>query len=590
MVRNQTDQKIKTGDSIIIILLSILGLLACIIVLFPQERRMFIGYIAEHLIHKRTSLNIVWDKLFSAFAMFGICCVIFFDYTILTNPGRLLVQKVKQEMKNCLSEINFRLFLKPALKVLGVYLLGIFTIIRANFLYKDDILRAVEGSRQWFSWSRYVSEILSIFVHGDTNLTDISPLPQLLAVLILSFCSVLLVYVIGNRKITLIRLLASIPLGLSPFFLECLSYKFDAPYMALSILSSIFPFLFMDRKKAFIFCSVISLLIMCMTYQAASGIYLLIATMLCFQDWNSRKKSNKEIFSFLGTATLIFCSVMLLFRFFFMKPISIDTYASTEMHSLSHLLSGTLNNIKNYITLINQDLGMLWKIGILLVILFFITKSVHVSAQKKLLTVFVSILLMGISFILSYGVYSLLELPLYQPRAFLGFGVFLAIICVYAVSDYEKIAIVVVFALNWCFFVFAFSYGNALADQARYTEFRVGMLLHDLSALYTNESVNRLSLQIKNSIDYAPTIKNIAKHYPIIEILVPKQLTEDSYYENNYYLGSFHYVHYTEINTPDDVLNENCIDFNSLNLPVVLDSYYHTIHSDGTHILVVLKH
>jgi hypothetical protein len=29
-----------------------------------------------------------------------------------------------------------------------------------------------------------------------------------------------------------------------------------------------------------------------------------------------------------------------------------------------------------------------------------------------------------------------------------------------------------VIALNWCFAVFAFTYGNALADQKRYIDFR----------------------------------------------------------------------------------------------------------------------
>jgi len=542
---------------------------------------------AAHIMHREASTYQSWLIALFSYAMGGICLILFFDYCTLTQSGKALVQKVSREVKDCLSEIDFRSFLKPGLLIFGVYLLGILTIIRANFTYLDDLGRTVTGGRGWYGWSRYVSEFSSIIVHGDTNLTDISPLPQLLAILILSVSSVLFVYVIGKRKITTVRLLASVPLGLSPYFLECLAYKFDAPYMALSILACIVPFLFITRKKAFIFTSVVSLLVMCMTYQAVSGVYALIAILLGFQDWNSRKKSNKEIFSFLGIAAVAFCFAMLLFRFFLMKPV--DDYASTAMLPLPHIVTGILNNIKNYVLIVNHDWGIVWKVGIALVILFFIIKSTCQSAQKRILSFFVSILVLGISFILSYGLYSLLATPLFLPRSLIGFGVFLAILCIYVVSDYKKTAIVTVLALNWCLLVFAFSYGNALADQARYAEFRITMLLHDLSNLYPNLNQNNRILQLKNSIDFAPTIKNIAKNDPIIERLVPKRLAEDYCWENYYFTEHFNFIRYRKLDI-ENVTDGNHIDFSTLNLPVVLDSYYHTIQSDGNRILVVLKH
>ena len=587
MAQNQPNRKNKTGNYIITVL-SVIGLIACVAVLFPQVRRIIMD-LAERILHREASTYQSWLKALLSYAVGGICFILFFDYCTLTDSGRALAHKVKQEVKDCLSEIDFRPFLKPVLIMSGVYLLGILTIIRANFSYLDDLGRVVAGYRGWYNWSRYVSEFSSIFVHGDTNLTDISPLPQMLAVLILAVSSVLLVYVIGNKKITLVRLLASIPLGLSPYFLECLAFKFDAPYMALSILASIVPFLFIARKKAFFFCSVVCLLVMCTTYQAVSGIYPLIVIILSFQAWNTRKKPDKEILSFLWRAALAFGVAMLIFKFFLMKPS--DEYASTAMYPAAHLVSGALNNIKNYALIVNHDLGMIWKAGILLVLFFFIIKSIYQSQHKKLLPFFVSVLVIGVSFILSYGLYILLANPLYLPRALMGFGVFLAVLCIYAVSDYKKIAVVAVLALNWCLFIFAFSYGNALADQARYAEFRVSILLHDLSDLYPNQSrEGAIPIQLKNSIDFAPSIKNIAKHYPVIEKLVPKRLAEDYCWENYYFTEHFNYCKYRSINILTNIPSEKYIDFNTLNLPVVSDSYYHTIQSDGNHILIVLKH
>jgi len=571
-----------------IILLSIIGLIACTAVLFPQVRQMIMN-LEEQISHRDIFSYQSWFEALLPYAMGGICFILLFDYCTLTNSGRTLVQKVKQEINECFSEIDFRSFVKPMLLMFGVYLLGILTIIRANFTYEDDLRRSVDGYRGWHDWSRYVSDFSSIFVHGDTNITDISPLPQLLAILIMAISSVLLVYIVSNKKITTVRLLASIPLGLSPYFLECLSYKFDAPYMAFSTLASIFPFLFITRKKAFLFVSVISLLIMCMTYQAASGIYLVILILLCFRNWNKREKSYKELLSFLGIAVFAFCFAMLLFRFFLMKP-HFDDKASSAMFPLPHIINGMLSNIKNYALVINHDLGMIWKIGIVLVLFFFIIQSTSQSAQKKLLSFFVSIPIIVISFIASYGIYFLLTAPFYGPRALFGFGVFLAVLCIYVVSDYKKIAIVAVLALNWCLFVFAFSYGNALADQARYAEFRITILLYDLSALYPNADNENISIQLKNTIDYAPSIKNIAKHYPIIEQLVPERLGElkDAWkgWWNIYYFE----VYFNNGFTLNGLEGYYRTDYNSLNLPVVLDSYYHTIQSDGNHILITLKH
>jgi len=603
MVQNQSNPKNNAWYRTLM-MLSAIGIIACITVFFPQVRHVILEDLAKYIIHKDTPINQAVNGILIKFAITGIIFILLFDYCILTHSGKSLVQKVKLEITECLSEINFRSFRKPALLLLIVYLLGILTIIRANFSYKDDVWRAAAGSRQWLNGSRYVSEIFSIFVHGDTNLTDISPIPQLLAILIVTASSIVLVYVL-TRKITVVRLLASIPLGLSPYFLESLSFKFDSPYMALSIFASIFPFLFTARKKIFLLISILSLLVMCMTYQAASGIYMLIAVVLCFQYWNNGEKTNKEILSFLGISALAFCSTLLFFKFFLMKPItSDDAYALTTMLPMPHLITGALHNIKNYAILVNYDLGLIWKTGIVFVLLFFITKSVYCSSQRKLLSFFVSLLVIVVSFVLSYGLYSLLEKPSYRPCALLGFGVFLAILCIYAVSDFKRIATVTVLALNWCLFTFAFSYGNALADQARYAEFRISILWHDISALNLDPNKQDMPVQIDNSIDFSPVVKNIAKHNPVVERLVQSRL---SYYFLDFYYFVVHFDYDKfKINklvvanfgdTPPvivtnqkDIVDHKNVDFNSLNLPVVVDSYYHTVKSDGNRLLIILKH
>jgi uncharacterized membrane protein (UPF0136 family) len=578
----------KVTQRILILILSIIGLIICITLLFPQVREMVVCFIEQKMIHRELLFHSAWIESLFSFAMGGICLIFFINYCIQTSSGRKLVYTTKEEMKDCWLTIDFRSFLKPAVWMVIIYSLGVLTIIRANYLYEDDILRTLVGSRGWHNWSRYVPEFLSMFVHANFLLTDISPLPQLLAVLILAVSSVLLVSVLCDKKITVFSLLASIPLGLSPYFLECLSFKFDAPYMALSIFASIFPFLFINRKKAFFFCSVVALLIMYMTYQAASGIYLLIAIVLCFQDWNTQRKTNKEILSVAKMALFAFCLASIIFKFFFMKP-PIDDYISNNMYPFNRLFSGIWINMRDYLHYLNSDFGIIWKICIAIVLIFFVFKSIHISSRRKLIPLLVSFLILFLSFVLSYGIYYVLERPLFEPRALFGFGVWLAILCIYIVSNYRKIAIIPAFALSWCFFVFAFSYGNALADQMHYTDFRISILLHDLSTLYPRHNGNDITVQLKNTIDYTPSVKHIAKLDPVIERLIRIQLKElswkDVYYTDFYNFGP---VANKIINNNQYVKYIN--DFNELDLPVVLDSYYHTIKSDGKHVLVILNH
>jgi len=566
-----------------VIALSVIGLITFFSLLFPQIRQLVLD-LAEQITNKEILGQEGYSRVILQFAIGGICTILLFSYCSLTESGRSLACSIKQEIKECLLEINFRSLLKPGFLIFIVYLLGTLTIIRANFSYMDDLGRSIDGYRHWHYQSRYLSELASIFIHADTNLTDISPLPQLLAVLFLTISSVLLVYIICNKKVTVIKLLASVPLGLSPFFLECLSYKFDAPYMALSILSSIIPFLFIARKKAFFFCSIVSVLIMCMTYQAASGVYMLVAVILCFQDWNSRKKTNKDILQFLGISVLSFCFALAIYKFVIARPSLFDLeYFSSAMHPLPVLFPETFNNIKIFSMVIVEDLGITWKVGIVLVCFFFIIKSIFTSKQNKLFSFLISIIFIIISFIISYGIYSLLTIPLFIPRTLYGFGVFLSILCIYIVTDYKNIAKVIVLALNWSFLVFAFSYGNALADQARYEEFRAGLLLSDLSSLFPDIDKGNMYVNFENTIDSTPLVKNIEKRYPIIKKLANGRFggtTWGNYFFKNYNISCEPYFKH----------GSNLIDTESFDPPVVLDSYYHTIKSNGVRVLIILKH
>jgi hypothetical protein len=387
--------------------------------------------------------------------------------------------------------------------------------------------------------------------------------------------SVLFVYVVCDKRLPKLALAASIPAGLSPYFLDCFSYKFESPSMALSVLVCVIPFVFMEKRLVFVVCSVVSLLVMCMTYQASSGIYILVVILLCFKNWNYKFKTNKEILQFLGVSAAAYCSSIIVFRLFLMR--SYDDYVSTSMHPIQTLFSGSWNNFIEYMRFINNDFGVIWKFCILMILIAFIAKTAARTKQNKIIAIFCSMAVLFIMLVMSYGVYVVLAKPLLTPRSMYGFGIFIAFLGIFIADSPPRLFAVPVLALAWCFLVFSFAYGNALADQKRYTDFRTEILLHDLSVLFTDKTEEPIPIRLRNEAGYAPSIENISRRNPVIKQLVPLHLGTDWPFGNIYLTGHYHF----RLKQDDSIEDTG--------LKTMFDSYYHTIKSDGRRVLVILK-
>ena len=125
----------------------------------------------------------------------------------------ILNNKKYNDLKNKIQSLKFLIL--PFIILNIIYFLALIPIIRANFNYLDDLGRVAFGTRGFGSaYSRYISDFLSIFLHTGKYLTDISPLPQLIATFLLSLSSIILIYVFSNKKkVTIFNILAVIPLG-----------------------------------------------------------------------------------------------------------------------------------------------------------------------------------------------------------------------------------------------------------------------------------------------------------------------------------------------------------------------------------------
>lgn len=471
---------------------------------------------------------------------------------------------------------------KPFIILNLIYILAMTAVIRANFNYVDDLGRVARGYRGWNNFSRYLSDFFSAFIHANTYLTDISPLPQLLAVVALSLASVIILYAFSDDgKISLWRLPAVLPLGLSPYFLACLSYKFDAPYMALSVLSSVVPFLFIKSSdKAFAATAAGGILVMCTTYQVSSGIFLLVLLFWLFHQW----LADADWHFLLKTGILgygVYVLAVLIFRKVLMQ--AADTYVSTSMAPLFELGKVIKANLLQYLRLVKSDLPEGWLLLFALTGIIFLISCILNSKKSKMLSAVLGIALLLTGPVLAFGGYLVLIKPLFGPRAMYGIGAYIALLGVSACSAKSRnyLPCAASLCVGWVLFAFAFTYGNALAEQKRYTDYRVVLAMSDLNRVRGAEN-QKYSLQLEGNIGKAPAVEASIRHYRILNRLVPSTLGADWHWNQEYF---FNYFALRNVKKN----NKNKNDLRALQLPVVFDSSYHKIQSDGEHILLTLK-
>lgn len=465
---------------------------------------------------------------------------------------------------------------KQFLILLSVYLLAFSAIIRANYSYVDDMGRAYAGYHGWLDWSRWTTEILATFVHAQWHLTDISPLPQILACIIMAAGGILLLHIFKkNCRVGFWNITAAALTGLAPFFLGIIVYKFDSPYMALSFLASVFPFLFYKKsQKSFILTSVFCLIIMCTTYQASSGIYPLIALFLVMEDLKSGISIKKSL-PFIGVSASCYFISLGIFWFLLMRPNGVSV--TSPIMLIPHMVSRYIE----YYKIICYDFTLPWVLLVFAIVMIFLYLVCKTASASKISALFLGILTVLIGSALCFGAYLFISEDANDTRCMYGFNVLLTLMAVY-ISYHAKywITKTVYTALTWCFLVFSLTFGNALALQQEYLDYRITLVANDLSHLDFMRTAEMKNIRIEGNIGPAPAIKNMSETYHFLEKEIFSGFSEG-------FWGAYYFYHYFNIPNIEVISDGEGDEYQ--NLPLINDTMYHTIRGDGHSVLITLK-
>jgi hypothetical protein len=459
-------------------------------------------------------------------------------------------------------------------------------VLLANFNYIDDVGRVAWGYAGWENFSRYTSNFLAGIVHTSYDyLGDISPFAQVVACFEMGLASCVVLYLLtGTTRFTVWMYVSAVPMALSPYFLECLSYKFDSPYMALSVLASVAPLLLRRRGGLPYFLAVVAgELVVCTTYQAATGVLPMLVILLALKDWLGGAPAKDAVRPAVFSA-VAWAAGVVVFRLFIMQEV--DTYVSNGLPPLLELPGVVAGNYSKYLSYVGSDFRTIWKVLLACIAASFLAAAASGTGRNRLAAAVVAAAALALMAALCFGLYPALSSPLYEPRAMYGFGVLVGLACMYVCSRagllLGKLAVA---ALCWCFFAFALVYGNALSVQDEWTDFRAAQVLGALDGIPEFAGDSAKTVQMSGKIDLAPAIQNELDTYPLLSRLVPILLGDGWVWGvsgiQNYYGASQHGVtfSYEQDWSPDDE-----------GFSLVSEGMYQDVYGDGeSHYIVVLK-
>ncbi len=565
---------IKSKKQLAVTIIFSLIILFGIVVSFTFVDKIVLHYV-EIFFHKTLRNPARWIDIIqntSRICIFVLCLIYYLCYI---KQGIVLKSKITERI----SELKNQYLCKRTVILFSAlclfFFIAYYSIITANYFYADDVFRNYGGNRSWIGFSRYISEFGSIFLHNSLNLNDIAPLTQFIAIVVASV-TVMILSVALTETVKIKNLLGLTLIFIAPFYAENISYRFDCPYMALSLLFSAVPFLFRKEKISFMFVSFLGLLLTSFSYQAALTLYIL-CTIYIFAKNYIKGENLKENLSFVLRAVLSFVIAMIVFKLFFMNKMTndADDYFSTKL-SLSAFIPNTIQYIKMTFTLNGGLLSKALFVLSIIILAFAVLKS----SKKKILNLLFIFAIIAVAYALSFGPYLVFERPVFASRAFMGFNTLIALLLLANIEITDstesatKFSICLSSLTVYSCIVFMFAYGNCLKNQKDYEDFRTQLIISDISNYM--EKGETYNINYTGKIDHCKKSRIAIRNYPLIKMILPNTLTQGSSWTDEILNGyNLKITHESEQLTEDfELLKEN---------------YYHKIYKYNNSFIVVLK-
>jgi len=430
----------------------------------------------------------------------------------------------------------------PFFVALVLYTFALLPVIRADRDYIDDLGRALNGYMSWSGDGRPLANLVMEVLNLGTPLTDLSPLPQLLCAGLLAYLASSIARRFDIRGVVLPALICT-PLLISPFYLENLSYKFDALTMTLAVFLAVQTVLnTRENMKAGVLGGLGLLAALCL-YQPALNAFLTFALV----ELVVMQRQDQRVALIARTVcvrVLQLIAALCLYKLIAARTVK-GGYSSEhgQIAPLGDLSEVAWHNLFAFWDYILQALKstmggiLLSYIAIAVVIATVLSIRYAVrnwntsSLRQRVLLVAIALCLPPLFAVSPWGPMLALMRPTLMPRTMIGFGALAAaaglIVCVALPagrrSDGWRIAIAALPA--FALLVFAQVYGNTLKLQKEYEDFMSRQISEDLVASAPADGFRQYTLV--GNAGRPPVVQHNLKKYPLLALLVPIHLTEN---------------------------------------------------------------
>lgn len=422
-----------------------------------------------------------------------------------------------------------------------LYALVMWPIIHADRFYIDDLGRARTGYLGWTSDGRPLSNLVVETMNLGTPISDLSPLPQLLALMLLAYLAVT-----ASRKFNIPGTwrapLIMAPLVANPFFLENLSYKFDVLPMTLATALSCMAVTAIPRTGWRGVLGAVALLATLCLYQPALNVFL-VFVIAEFVLGQRDRQPMRQLLRTLAIRAGQFLAALLAYKAVIAKTVK-------GHYALAH---GAIASFNTCVATFQRNLGAFWRyaadqlpglwakplfvfiaIGVVAALCWSVRYLVlnwrSASTATRVAMVAGIVLLPPALLIAPWGPMLALEFPVYAPRVMIGFGALGAVGLLFAWTALETTRmkcswqVVVLTVPVYALLTFCFVYGDSLKQQKEFENRVAARLSDDLGRIAAQQGISEYVVQ--GSLGHAVLVQHTMRKYPLIGTLVPVYLTQ----------------------------------------------------------------
>ncbi len=420
-------------------------------------------------------------------------------------------------------------------------------------LYIDDIGRSMRGYAMWWDLGgRPLADLFITIINLGSPLVNTFPLPQLISISLLVVAGICLARAFGVES-RLMAALCTLPLAGQPYYLENMSYSFDSPFMALSMLLCVCAAiqLFGTGKYRLIY-SLCMLFAALNLYQAPLGAFFACCLFLMVRGAETAPAPCAFwTFSIIragvagGGASLAYIPVT--------KIPKLSAYVSQhgEMVGLGGGQLKIWENIRFYFSTLSAD----WAnnaVGWVVLLLFVLTMLLAVRRMARPRDgragfsgaaagyAAGAVVLLALTWLVAYFPQYLLDRPQWSPRTFTGIGAIISCCCLYchtalrpsaeSASDPRKqLAALPVYLTVFVLITFCYAFSKANSEQKFYEDAILTRLVDDIETLSVGRTIKDISYI--GRIGANPVLLNSRKKFPLLDRLVSMQI------ENNWIWG-----------------------------------------------------